>query len=101
MPAQPEASSGVPPVAAADRYARGLAIVRLAWIILAALILGLFAAAVPAEYALLQIPCATPICTTEQLPAAGLTALAELGLSPAFYAAATVVMDVIFAVVYV
>jgi hypothetical protein len=65
-----------------------------------ALTLALFAVGVPLEFALLQTPCPTPICATGQLPQSGLRALSDLGLSPAFYAAGSVAMDIIFAAVY-
>ena len=68
--------------------------------ILAALSVGLFAAGIPSEFAELQTPCPTPVCTTGQLPAAGLQALTDLGLSPRFYAAITVAMDIVFAAGY-
>jgi signal transduction histidine kinase len=68
--------------------------------VMAALTITLFVAGIPAEFALLQVPCPTPICATGQLPPAGLRALQDLGLSPASYAAYTVAMDVLFAAVY-
>ena len=79
---------------------RGLLAVRLGWATLAALIVGLFAAGLPSEFAQLQTPCPTPVCTTGQLSPAGLQALTDLGLSPRFYAAATVAMDIVFAAGY-
>ena len=74
--------------------------VRLGWGLLAALVLGLLAAGVPVEFALLQNPCPATVCATGQLPPAGLAALSDVGLSPAFYAAGTVAMDIAFAAVY-
>jgi signal transduction histidine kinase len=79
---------------------KGLLAVQLGWSTVAALSVGLFAAGVPSEFAQLQLPCPTPVCTTGQLPAAGLQSLPDLGLSPAFYAGATVAMDIVFAVGY-
>jgi len=79
---------------------RPLAFARAAWLVVAALAVGLFAAGVPGEFTLLQSPCPTPVCTTGQLPPAGLRALSELGLTPSFYAAYTVAMDSLFAAVY-
>src|SRR5690349_12568892 len=84
----------------ADRRGRSVLTVRLGWGMLAALALALLAAGVPLEFALLQTPCPTPVCATGQLPPSGLRALSELGLSPAFYAAGTVTIDIIFAAAY-
>jgi hypothetical protein len=63
------------------------------------LAVGLFVAGIPAEFALLRVPCPTVRCPTGQLPPAGLRALEDLGLSPGFFAAYTVTMDVLFAAV--
>ena len=79
---------------------RSLVLARVAWAIVAVSSLGLFAAGIPAEFALLQSPCPTAVCTTGQLPSAGLRALQDLGLTPTFYAAYTVAMDSLFAMVY-
>jgi hypothetical protein len=62
---------------------------------------GLFVAAIPAEFVLLQVPCPTVRCPTGQLPPAGLRALEGLGLSPGSFAAYSVAMDVVFAAVCV
>ena len=78
----------------------GLLALRLGWAALAALLVGLFAAGLPSEMAHLQTPCPTRVCTTGQLTPAGLQALTDLGLSPRFYAAATVAMDIVFAAGY-
>src|SRR5215210_2084400 len=84
-----------------DSRLRGrlLVLARGAWMVMAALTITLFVAGIPAEFALLQVHCPTPICATGQLPPAGLRALQDLGLSPASYAAYTVAMDVLFAAV--
>jgi signal transduction histidine kinase len=84
----------------ADRRSRSVPAARLGWGVLAALALALLAAGVPVEFALLQTPCPTAICATGQLPPSGLDALSDLGLSPAFYSAGTVTMDIVFAAVY-
>ena len=99
-PARPGLTSDAPPAVGARLRRRGLLAVRLGWVIVAALSVGLFAAGIPSEFAELQTPCPTPVCTTGQLPAAGLQALTDLGLSPRFYAAATVAMDIVFAAAY-
>lgn len=66
---------------------------------IAVLTVGLFVAGIPAEFALLRIPCPAHICPTGQLPPSGLRALEDLGLSPDFFATYTVAMDVLFAAV--
>ena len=71
--------------------------VRLAWMVIAAACVGLFLAGLPAEFALLQIPCPDASCpATGQLPAEG---LAALGISHSLYAAFVVVTDLVFALV--
>ncbi|MGH3147255.1 MAG: hypothetical protein ACRDTR_15770, partial [Rubrobacter sp.] len=81
-------------------HGRFLVLARAAWVVVAVLAVGLFVAAIPAELALLRVPCPTPICVTGQLSPAGLTALEDLGLTPSLYAAYSVAMDVLFATVY-
>jgi signal transduction histidine kinase len=78
---------------------RSLFLARAAWVTIATLAVGLFVSGIPAEFALLRLPCPTSICPTGQLPPAGLRALQDLGLSPGFYAAYTIAMDVLFAAV--
>jgi signal transduction histidine kinase len=87
---------------AADKRLRGrsLRLARAAWLVVAALAVGLFVAGIPAEFALLHTPCPTAVCSTGQLPPAGLRSLEELGLSLDFFAAYSVAMDVVFATVY-
>src|SRR5918997_1379247 len=77
-----------------------LILARATWIVVAALTLGFFAAGIPSEFAMFRTLC-QPACTTGQLSPAGLQALRDLGLSPDFYAAYSVGLNVIFAVVYV
>lgn len=71
--------------------------VRLACIVVAAASVGLFVTGLPAEFALLQVPCPEAACpATGQLPAEG---LAALGISHGLYAAFVVAMDLVFALV--
>ena len=100
MPARPGPTPDVTRTGDTRLRGKGLLTVRLGWATVAALCVGLFAAGVPSEFALLQTPCPTPICTTGQLPPAALQSLTDLGLTPAFYAAATVGMDILFAAAY-
>jgi signal transduction histidine kinase len=79
---------------------RSLLIARAAWVAVAALAVSLFVAGIPAEFAQLQVPCPTAVCSTGQLPPAGLRSLEDLGLSLDFFAAYSVAMDVVFATVY-
>jgi signal transduction histidine kinase len=87
---------------AGDKRLRGryLLIARAAWVVVAVLAVGLFVAGIPAEFVQLQVPCPTAVCSTGQLPPAGLRSLEELGLSLDFFAAYSVAMDVVFATVY-
>lgn len=59
---------------------------RAAWLALAGLTLVLFAAGLPLYWDSLQTLCSGQACLPEQLPAATLTALANLGLSARRYA---------------
>lgn len=94
-----------PSAASSDRtydaplHGRPLLVARTVWVTIAVLTVGLFVAGIPAEFALLRIPCPTSICTTGQLSPAGLRALRDLNLSPGSFAAYTVTMDVLFAAV--
>ena len=74
----------------------GFSCSRAAWVVVAALAVGLFVAAIPAELALLRVPCPTPVCITRQLPPAGLRSMEDLGLSLGSFAAYTVAMDFLF-----
>ena len=100
MPARTPLTADVTRAAGAPLRGSSLLAVRLGWAAVAALSVGLFAAAVPSEFAQLQTPCPTPVCTTGQLPLGGLRSLTDLGLTPGFYAAATVAMDIVFAAGY-
>src|SRR5215203_5616490 len=78
---------------------RWLPVARAAWIAVAALTLGLFTLGIPAEFALLHVPCPTVTCSTGQLSRSGLHSLEGLGLSLDSFAAYTVAMDILFAAV--
>ena len=93
-----------PPTSAEDSLqvrlsGRRLLLARVVWILVAALALGLFVVGIPAEFALLHIPCPTVNCPTGQLSASGLRALEGLGLSLDSFAVYGVSMDLIFAAV--
>jgi hypothetical protein len=57
MPARPGLTSDATPAVGVRLRGRGLLAVRLGWVIVAALSVGLFAAGIPAEFAALQTPC--------------------------------------------
>jgi hypothetical protein len=78
---------------------RWLLLARVAWILVAALAVGLFIRGIPAEFILLHIPCPTVRCPTGQLSPSGVHALEGLGLSVDSFAAYSVAMDVLFAAV--
>jgi signal transduction histidine kinase len=86
--------------AASERPHRRYLVLWVLWVGAGVLTVGLFVAGVPAELALLQVACPTPVCTTGQLPVDGLRSLTDLGLSASFYAWFTTFMDVVFAVCY-
>ena len=78
-------------------HGRLLLLARMAWILVAALAVGLFIRGIPAEFALLHVPCPTLRCPTGQLSPSALHALEGLGLSPDSFAAYSVAMDILFA----
>jgi hypothetical protein len=78
---------------------RRLLLARVAWISVAALAVGLFIIGIPAEFALLHVPCPTVSCPTGQLSPSGVHALESLGLSLDSFAAYSVAMDILFAAV--
>ena len=78
---------------------RWLLLARVAWIVVAAVALGLFIIGIPDEFTLLHIPCHAVMCPTGQLSPSGLRALEGLGFSLDAFAAYTVAMDVLFAAV--
>jgi hypothetical protein len=67
--------------------------------LVAALAVGLFIRGIPAEFALLHIPCHAVMCPTGQLSPSGLHALERLGLSLDSFAGYSVAMDILFAAV--
>src|SRR5215203_7272878 len=96
MPAPPPSPDAPQP----DRLrGRWLLLARVAWIVVAALAVGLFIRGIPAEFALLHVPCPSLRCPTGQLSPSGLHALEGLGLSLDSFAAYTVAMDIVFAAV--
>jgi hypothetical protein len=80
-------------------HGRLLFLARMVWIMVATLAVGLFIIGIPAEFALLHVPCPTVTCPTGQLSPSGLYALEGLSLSLDSFATYTVAMDVLFAAV--
>jgi signal transduction histidine kinase len=79
---------------------RTLVLARGAWLVVAVLALGFFAAGIPSEFVMFRTVC-QDTCLGGQVTQAGSRALRDLGLSLDFYAAYVVVHDIIFAAVYV
>ena len=79
---------------------RTLALARGAWLVVAVLALGFFAAGIPSAFRMFHTVC-RDTCLGGQVTQAGSRALRDLGLSVDFYAAYLVVNDTVFAAVYV
>ena len=81
---------------------RGLFIARAGWLIVAALVVGLFVAGIPAEFAQLQLGCPTPACaSTGGIAPVDLPLLENLGFYPEFFAAYGIGLELIFALGFV
>ncbi len=79
-----------------------LIIARAAWLVVGALTVGLFVAGISAEYRQLQLGCPTPGCASiGGVASVELSLLVNLGLSPEFFAAYGIALEVIFASVFV
>jgi len=90
--------------AVADNHLRGrwLILARAAWLAMGALAVGLFVAGIPAEYRQLQLGCPTSACVSSGgVGPVELSLLANLGLSPEFFAAYGIALELIFALVFV
>ena len=79
---------------------RTLTLARGAWLVVAVLALGFFAAGIRSEFVMFHTVC-RDTCLGGQVTQAGSRALRDLGLSLDFYAAYAVVHDIVFAAVYV
>ena len=81
---------------------RWLILARAAWLAMGALAVGLFVAGIPAEYRQLQLGCPTSVCASSGgVGPVELSLLANLGLSPEFFAAYGIALELIFALVFV
>jgi hypothetical protein len=79
---------------------RWLALVRVAWLGVTALSLGLFALSVPAGYSLLKTVCVDGPCGPEQLRPGGAERVRDLGVSLDVYAAYQTAVVVVVALVF-
>ena len=81
---------------------RWLMLARAVWLIVGALAMGLFFAAIPAEYRQLQLGCPTPACaSTGGVAPVELSLLVNLGLSPEFFAAYGIALELILGLVFI
>lgn len=76
--------------------ARRLALARVGWVAVTALILLLFAAGVPVLFAQLQTACAGAACRQPQLSPEAVRVLRQHGLSLRFYATYFIVLEAVF-----
>jgi signal transduction histidine kinase len=88
------------PFPAKPLLGRKLIFARWAWLVVAVLALGFFAAGIPSEFVMFRTVC-QDVCMGGQLHLAGSHALRDLGLSVGFYATYAVALDIVFAAVYV
>jgi signal transduction histidine kinase len=87
-----------------DNHLRGrwLILARAAWLAMGALAVGLFVAGIQAEYGQLQLGCPTPVCASSGgVGPVVLSLLASLGISPEFFAAYGIALELVFASVFV
>jgi signal transduction histidine kinase len=81
---------------------RWLILARAAWLVVGALAVGLFVAGIQAEYRQLQLGCPTPACASiGGVAPVELSSLEKLGLSPEFFAAYGITLELTFALVFV
>ena len=78
-----------------------LILARAAWLVVAALTVGLFAVGIPVEFAQLQLGCPTSACASlGGVAPVELSLLVNLGVSPQFFAAYGITLDLILALVF-
>ena len=83
-------------------HGRWLIVARATWLVLGALAVGLFVAGIPAEYRQLQLGCPTFACASSGgVAPVELSILVNLGLSPEFFAAYGIALELISALVFV
>ncbi len=81
---------------------RWLILARAVWLVMGALAVGLFVAGIPAEYTQLQRGCPTPACASSGgVAPVELSLLENLGLSPEFFAAYGIALEIVFALVFI
>ncbi len=79
---------------------RWLIVARMAWMALALVTTGLFAAALPARYEQLRVVSPHAAVTAGQLTPAAASALVQLGLSVNFYAAYFIALEILIGAVF-
>jgi hypothetical protein len=77
-------------------HGRRLVVVRVVWVSLLILTLGVFAACLPIYFSLLQTTCTGAACTDKQLTPATAQTLQQLGISLGLYATANLVLMLIW-----
>src|SRR5215208_3282365 len=100
IPASTPSGTTSGPIPVKPLRGRTLVLARGAWLVVAVLALGFFAAGIPSEFVMFHTVC-RDTCLGGQVTQAGSRALRDLGLSLDFYAAYVVVHDIVFAAVYV
>jgi signal transduction histidine kinase len=81
---------------------RWLMLARAAWLVVGTLTVGLFVAGISAEYRQLQLGCPTPACASSGgVAPVELSLLVNLGISPEFFAAYGIALELIFALGFV
>ena len=81
---------------------RWLILARAGWLAVGTVTVGLFAAGIPIEFAQLQLGCPTPTCASSGgVAPVELPLLENLGLSPEFFAAYGIVLELIFALGFI
>src|ERR1700752_2636117 len=81
---------------------RWLILVRAVWLVVGALAVGLYIAGIQAEYRQLQLGCPTPLCASiGGVAPVELSLLEKSGLSPEFFAAYGIALELILTLVFV
>jgi signal transduction histidine kinase len=83
-------------------YGQWLFVARAAWLVVCALATGLFVAGISAEYRQLQLGCPTASCASSGgIAPVELPFLEKLGISPEFFAAYGIGLELVFALAFV
>jgi len=83
-------------------HSRWLIVARAAWLVVGALAVGLFVAGIPAEYRQLLFGCPTVSCASSGgIAPVELPLLEKFGISPEFFAAYGIALELVFALTFV